>query len=304
MQSLKSKIILGLIRNRHIFSGKLKAPVIDESFDVEDFRNRISTASQKKEKIPADIKVKNIDIDGVYAEWIIPKNASNDKIVMYIHGGGFISGDCLSHRMHMVRFAQKTGVKILQFNYRLAPEHPFPSAVNDCEKVYNFLINQGYKNIVLGGESAGGTLTLSLLMLIKDKNLPYPKAAFSISAVTDLSCKADSFSYNAKKDIAQLNAPSVWCNMYIDKNDYKNKYLSPQFGSPKGFPPLLICVGSYENHLDDCRNFAKKAMKEGVETHFKVYPKMVHAFPLMAPMFKEATHAHDWVCKFIVEKLN
>ena len=125
-----------------------------------------------------------------------------NKILMYIHGGGFISGSCKTHRTHVAKFATGTNLQSLLFDYRLAPEHPFPAAVDDCVEVYQWLLDQNYKpeNIVIGGESAGGTLTLSLLLKLKEKGLPFPKAAFSISPVTDLRYKADSITYSFLTD--------------------------------------------------------------------------------------------------------
>jgi len=129
MQSIRSKLLIGLIKNRHLFKLKLKPEIVDESFDVKKFRDHIDKASGKFNKIPADIKIESIKIGEMYAEIIIPKGASNEKVALYIHGGGFISGTCHTHRMHVVKFVKSCGVKMLLFNYRLAPEHPFPAAL-------------------------------------------------------------------------------------------------------------------------------------------------------------------------------
>ncbi|MBF7097871.1 alpha/beta hydrolase [Alkalibacter mobilis] len=305
MQSLKSKMIISLIRNRHLFKFKLKPEVVDETFSVTDFREGIAKASVRMNKIPDDMQVKAVDVDGMTGEWIIPENAPQDKVLFYIHGGGFISGDCDSHRMHVMKFTKGTGIKTLHINYRLAPEYPFPGAIDDCVKAYEWLLSEGYKanNIVVGGESAGGTLTLSLLMALKQKGIQYPKAAFSISPVTDLSCQANSFKYNFKKDIAPLNSWIIWTQYYIGDSDITDPLLSPQYGDPTGFPPLFIVIGSNEIHLDDATSFAQKAKEHGVEVDFKVWDGMVHAFPLLAPIFKEATEAMLEICEFIHSKL-
>jgi len=304
MKSLRSKIFIWLIRNRHLFKFKLKAEVVDQNFSVKNFRDDIDKASAKI-RLPRSIKAEKILISGLKAEWIIPENPTSDKVLMYIHGGGFISGSCLTHRMHVAKFAQACQLNSLVFDYRLAPEHPFPAALEDCVLVYNWLLNKAYKpeNIIIGGESAGGTLTLSTLLALKEKNIPYPAAAFSISPVTDLRCLADSFKYNARKDVAPLGSWNVWTQYYIADNDPKHHLLSPQFGNYEGITPIYICVGTHEIHLDDCVTVAKAIGKFGVEVTLKKWKKMIHAFPLLSPLFPEAKNALAEICNFINEKI-
>lgn len=305
MPSLRSKIIISLIRNRQLFKGKLKREIINDSFSVEKFRAGIDKASARM-KLAKGVIAKETNIDGIYAEWIIPENPPEDKVLLYIHGGGFISGSCLTHRMHVSKFAKGTGIKCLLFDYRLAPEHPFPAAVEDCVKAYQFLLNSGYKpeNIVIGGESAGATLTLSLLLKLKEELLPQPKAAFSISPLTDASCSADSFAYNYKNDVAPKNSWNIWTQMYIAVHDTKDPLLSPQFGDFKDVSPIHLTVGTFEIHLDDCRKMAKVLERDGVELTYKEWPKMVHAFPLLSPLFPEAKRAMKEICGFVKKRLD
>jgi monoterpene epsilon-lactone hydrolase len=301
MQSLRSRIIIGLIKNRHLFKLRLKPEVVDENFSVEKFRREVDEASRKLNRMPKDIEVVPVKVDDMYAEWIIPKDAPDKKVIMYIHGGGFISGSCLTHRMHVAKFAKGSGIKALLFNYRLAPEHPYPAAVEDCVTAYLWLLEQGYlpSDIVLCGESAGGTLTLATLVALKDKGIALPGGGVAISPVTDLTCSAQSFITNAKKDIAPLNSWSVWTKYYIGDNDPNLPWLSPQKADLSGLPPLLLCVGSNEIHLDDTVNFAKKAKEHGTDATLMVWEGMVHAFPIMSPLFPEAKQAMDNICAFI-----
>mgnify|MGYP001806123096 CR=1 FL=1 len=300
MQSFRSKIIIGLIKNRHIFKFKLKPEIVDENFSVEAFRESIDKVSAKI-KLPKNISSQKISFEGINAEWIIPRNPQKDKVLLYIHGGGFISGSCLTHRMHVAKFANECQLKSLVFDYRLAPEHPFPAALDDCIIAYKWLLDTGYnsKNIIIGGESAGATLTLSLLLALKDNGIMLPKAAFSISPVTDLSCCAKSFEYNFKNDVAPMGSWTVWTNLYISGNDIKNPLLSPQFGNYEGIPPLYICVGTHEIHFDDCVNVAKVAEQHGVEVTLRKWENMIHAFPLLTPLFPEAKKAFLEICEFI-----
>lgn len=305
MQSIKSRILLWIIRNRHLLEFKLKPEVIDENFSVEKFREGVAKASSRM-KMPTDVDAESTKIKEMHAEWIVPEQFSGDKVLLYIHGGGFISGSCNSHRTHVAKFAKGAKIKSLLFDYRLAPEHPFPAAVDDCVDTYQWLLDQNYKpdNIVVGGESAGGTLTLSLLLALKEKGIPFPKAAFSISPLTDVRYQTDSVIYNAKKDITPTGNWDYWMKNYIAENDPLNPLLSPLFGNYKGIPPLYICVGTHEIHLDDCINVANKAKEDGVDVTLVKWEKMVHAFPIMAPLFPEATHALEKICKFVKKHLS
>jgi acetyl esterase/lipase len=304
MQSFRSRLFIWLIRNRHLFSFKLKPEVVDESFSVKKFREKIDRTSAGM-KLPGNIMSQKLTIENINAEWIIPQDAPETGMLLYIHGGGFISGSCLTHRMHVAKFANGCGLKSLVFDYRLAPEHPFPAAVDDCVTVYSWLLLQGYKpeHIVIGGESAGGTLTLSLLLALKGKGIQLPKAAFSISPVTDLRCLADSFRYNAKKDIAPFGSWDIWTRYYISDNNPADPLLSPLFGNYEGLPPLYICVGTHEIHLNDCENVAGAAEKQGVRVTLKKWDNMVHAFPILSPLFPEAKQAMQEICEFVKTSL-
>ena len=297
---MRSRIFIWLIKNRHLFKMKLKPEVVDARFSVAKFREDVDKATAKM-KMPKGVTTERQTIAAIAAEWIIPENAVEDKTLLYIHGGGFISGSCQTHRMHVAKFALGCQLKSLVFDYRLAPEHPFPAAVDDCVTVYRWLLENGCKSddIVVGGESAGGSLTLSLLLALKEHEIALPKASFAISPVTDLRCLADSFTFNAGNDIAPMGSWNVWTQLYIADNDPTLPLLSPQFGNFAGLPPLHICVGTHEIHLDDCINVARKAKEEGVEVTLSKWDRMVHAFPLLAPLFPEAKNAMAEICEFI-----
>ncbi len=305
MQSIRSKIIIGLIRNRHLFKFKLKKETVDESFDVKKFRAEIDKSSDSMNKRIKDFKISETDIDGIHGEWIDMDGTPEDKVIMYIHGGGFISGSCHTHKAHVVKFVKESGIKALLFDYRLAPEHPFPAGPEDCIKAYSWLLDQGFKpeNIVIAGESAGATLTLATLLNIKLQNMPQPAGAVAISPVTDLRYSADSFQRNAPKDIAPYNSWNIWTNHYIGNSDPTDPILSPQFGNLDGLAPTYLCVGTYEIHQDDTVAFHERMKSFGSSSDLNVYECMVHAFPILAPMFPEATAALKDICRFIRKKL-
>lgn len=299
MQSLRSRIFIWLIRNRHLLQLKLKPEVVDETFSVTEFRKGVDKVTARM-KMPKGVATRETDANGIHAEWILPEQSRGGKALLYIHGGGFISGSCRTHRMHVAKFAIESGLESLVFDYRLAPEHPFPAALEDCVSVYMWLLEQGYdaSEVVVGGESAGGTLTLSLLLALKERGASLPKAAFSISPVTDLRCQADSFARNLRNDIAPEGASELWTSYYIGDNDPMSPLVSPLMGDFQGLPPLHVCVGTREIHLDDCVNVADRARQHGVDVTLSKWPGMVHAFPIMSPLFPEAKQALSEISAF------
>jgi len=280
---------------------KRKKDVITDEFSVLNFRKNIEFISKRMEKPIENVRIESVDIYGMNGEWIIPNEACIEKTILYIHGGGFISGSCRSHRMHVAKFCKESGIRALVFDYRLAPENPYPAALDDSLKAYKWILDQGYRsnNIVVMGESAGGTLTLSLLLALKSKKINLPKSAVSISPVTDLSCSANSFKSNARKDIAPMNSWNIWTGYYVGNGNIKDPLLSPLFGDLSCLPPLHLIVGTNEIHLDDTLNFADKAEQSGVEVQLDVWKGMVHAFPILSPLFPEAKKALAQICKFI-----
>lgn len=304
MPSFRSKVVIGLVRNRHLMKGKLNPEVVDETFSVDEFRRSVDKQSARA-KMPKGVAVTPVTVADMYAEWITPEGAPEDKVILYIHGGGFMSGSCLTHRMHVAKFALGTGVKALLFDYRLAPEHPYPAAVDDCLGAYRWLQAAGYApaNIVVAGESAGGTLTLALLVALRDLALPLPSGGVSISPVTDLTCNAPSFLRNYKTDIAPFNSWKIWTQYYIADNNPALPWLSPLMADLTGLPPMLLCIGTGEIHYDDTVNFAAKARKQGDDVTLLEYEGMCHAFPILAPLFPEATDAMAKICAFMRARL-
>ncbi len=300
MQSIRSKIIIWLLKNRHLLTFQLKADVVDSSFSVEKFRADIEKATARI-KMPKGVQTENKIINGINAQWILPDQAIEGKVLLYIHGGGFISGSCNTHRMHVAKFALGTRLKSIVFDYRLAPEHPYPAALDDCLSIYQWLLKNGYRaqDIIVGGESAGATLALSLLLWLKEKNIQLPEASFVISPLTDLRCLAKSFTYNARNDIAPMGSWDIWAQYYIADNDPSLPPLSPQMGDFHGLPPMHICVGSHEVHFDDCCQLAEKTEAQGVNVTFKKWDRMVHAFPILSPLFPEATFAIEDIFDFV-----
>jgi monoterpene epsilon-lactone hydrolase len=305
MASFKSRMFNFLMRNRHLFQGKLKKEVFDMHTSIADFRELCEKGASKYAKIPKGITVQEQVIEGLKSEWLIPDGADRNKVVLYVHGGGYVSGSCSDHRGFVSKFAMNTGVANLIYEYRLAPENPFPAALNDSVKVYQWLLSSGYKpeNIIIAGESAGGGLCLTILLALKDRNISLPVAAVAISPWTDMSCSSKSYRTKNKVSVAPLNSWTVFSKHYVGENQAMNPLVSPLFGDLKGLPPILINSGVDDELFEDGERFCQKAREAGVDVNFRAGVGMVHCYPLLAPMFREATEAMDEIVNFIKQHL-
>ena len=301
MNSFKSKMINFLIRNNHILRGKFKKEVVDFNTSIQGFRDRCEKGAARFGKTPKEITLREQIIEGIKAEWHIPENTDNSRIIMYVHGGGYVSGSCSDHRGVVSKFAKATGYSTLIHEYRLAPEHPFPAALDDSVKIYQCLLTSGYKaeNIIIAGESAGGGLCLAILLALKERNITLPKAAVAISPWTDLTCSSDSYKTKNNVSPAPINSWTVFSTYYIGNNNAANPLISPLFGDLKGLPPIFINSAVDDELFEDGEKFYQKAKLAGVDITFRAGHGMIHCYPLLAPMFDEATEAMDEICKFI-----
>ena len=299
--------MIGLMRNRHLFKGRLKKETQNASIEaVLKFRAACEKGAERFGKLPKGISIKQEVIHTIISEWIIPKNALENKLIFYVHGGGYVSGSCNDHRSLVSKIALNSGITTLLYEYGLAPENPFPTALDDSLNIYNAVLEKGYqpKDIVVMGESAGGGLCLALLLLLRDKSIQLPSAAVAISPWTDLSCSSETYLTKNKVSLAPLNSWNVFSHYYVAKSDVRDPYISPLFGDLKGLPPLFINAGNSDELFDDAKKFADKAKQAGVDVFFREGKGMVHCYPLMAPFFPEATEAINEIVKFIKQHLS
>ncbi len=304
MTSFKSKIFNFLLRNRHLLQGKLKKEAFDFNSSIVGFRELCEKGATRFAKLPKGITVKEQIIEGIKSEWLIPDGANPEKLFFYVHGGGYVSGSCSDHRTIVATFAKDAGFTCLVYEYRLAPENPFPAGLNDSVKVYQWILASGFKpeNILIAGESAGGGLCLAILLTLKERNIALPVAAVAISPWTDLTCSSDSYHTKNKVSLAPLNSWTVFSKYYIGENQATNPLISPLFGDLKGLPPILINSGVDDELYEDGEKFYLKAKSAGVDITFTAGIGMVHCYPLLSPMFPEATAAMDEIVSFV--KLN
>ncbi len=211
-------------------------------------------AGSDRIQIPKGLDWRSVDADGVHCEWLTPPNAPTDAVLLHLHGGGGVLGLYNFARWMTGYISLACNLRILLPDYRLAPEHPFPAGLNDCVTVYRWLLSKGFmpQRIVIAGDSAGGHLTLSTLLVIRDADQPLPAAAICISPNTDPTCSGKSMQTNALRDaIISPKFTRTMMRLYAGSHDLSDPYLSPLIADLHGLPPLLIQVGADEILLDD-----------------------------------------------------
>ncbi len=300
MPSFKSQLFNFLLRNRHLMQFRLRPEVWDFSTSIDAYR-QVCESGAAKMRIPQEITVEPVSIAGIKAEWIKPGEQTSDGVVLFFHGGGYVSGSCSDHRGHVAKVVQGSGVKALLFEYRLAPEHPFPAGLDDALAVYRGLLEVGTlpEQMVFIGDSAGGGLCLAALLAIRDSGLPLPAAAIAVSPWTDLILTGESHRTRAKVCLSPPGMSEVCSKYYCGDHDPTEPWISPLYGDLHGLPPLLIMVGDDETLRDDSVRFAEKAMAADVDVTLRVEQGQVHCYPFLAPLFPEATTGMAEICNFV-----
>ena len=266
---------------------------------VEELR-RETEARIDASVLPAGTEVRSVDADGVACEWIRTPDVDDQRVFYFIHGGGYYRGSVASSRLPAAAISAACGATTLSVDYRLAPEHPYPAAIDDVITGYRWLLTQGIdpKRIVVGGISAGGGLTLALLLALRDRGEPLPQAAVPISPWTDLTQSGRSFTTRADVDPVISKAYlDRMAQYYLVDTDPHTPLASPLFGTFEGLPPLLIQVGSAETMHDDSAEFARRAQCAGVEVTLQVWDDAIHGWHGSANV-PEATNAIEQIGQF------
>jgi monoterpene epsilon-lactone hydrolase len=253
------------------------------------------------ERVAPDIKCEPLEAGGVPAEWIVAPNAAPDRVILYLHGGGYVMGSINTHRAMVARISRAAQARVLALDYRLAPEHPCPAAIDDATAAYRWLLKQGYQpnKIVIAGDSAGGGLTFATLIALRDAKTPLPAAAVPISPWTDLAGTGESIKTRAAVDpMVGGEGLSPMGKQYAGSRDLKDPMASPLYADLHGLPPLLIHVGDAEILLDDSTRIAERAKAAGVDVTLEVWPEMVHVWHVFAKILPEAQQAIDRVGEF------
>ena len=250
-----------------------------------------------------EITYEEFSVEEIPAEWVIVNRPHVKRnVILYCHGGGYSTGSAKYARTITSKLALNTSMEVLAFDYRLAPENPYPAALEDAMKVWDYLMLRGYgaRNVIVAGDSAGGNMALALLLKLKEEKRMLPKALVLFSPWTDMTCSGESYLGRMHRDpvltpeyLQQIRAD------YTNENNYENPYVSPLFGDLSDFPPTLIQVGENEILYNDATRLHNKMCEQGVSVQLDEYEKMWHVFQ-MSPV-KKAQEAVKKCAEFICE---
>ena len=252
--------------------------------------------------VAADVKCEPVDAGGVKSEWVTAPGADAGRAVLYLHGGGYVIGSINTHRDLAARISRAAKARVLLIDYRLAPEHPFPAAVEDSVAAYRWMLAQGLKpaRISVAGDSAGGGLTVATLVAIRDAKLATPGAAVCLSPWVDLEGVGDSMKSKASVDpMVQRDGLLEMAQHYLAGKDARSPLAAPLYADLAGLPPMLIQVGTAETLLDDSTRIAERARKAGVKVTLEPWENMIHVFQVFAPMLDEGQQAIEKIGEFI-----
>jgi epsilon-lactone hydrolase len=261
-----------------------------DAMTVPQRRAAIASAAQA----PAGTQVGPADADVVPAEWVTPDGVAGDRVIMYLHGGAYQLGSPATLRHLVALLGAAAQARAFSVDYRLAPEHPFPAAVDDAVAAYRWLLAAGHDpaSVAIAGDSAGGGLTLATLVALRDSGDALPAAAVAMSPWTDLALTGESLRTRADVDVMLKPAglPQT-AALYLAGADPRHPYASPLYADLHGLPPLLIHVGDAEVILDDSTRFAARARAAGVAVTLQIWDEMPHVFQAFAGLLPEADQA-------------
>ncbi|AVP99970.1 alpha/beta hydrolase [Ahniella affigens] len=327
MPSLRARLIIALLKRRHWFRGQWRRPTIGSDTDIRVLRERAERGAARFGGRIDDLRIESVQFDQVAAEWLTPnanareglnksildfqtriateqiQRLPSDQTLLYFHGGGYVMGSIGGHRGIVAKLVRASGIRALHFDYRLAPEHPFPAALEDALTAYRGLLNVGIDpcDVAFVGDSAGAGLLLATLLALKDQAMPLPAAAAALSPWTDLACTGASYAH--PDDLAPDGSFTTYAQWYAGQTPLTHPLVSPLYGVLQDLPPLFLCAGGAESMLDDTVAFAARARAAGINVTERIDPGMVHCYPLMAPLFPEATAAYQALVVFLQQNL-
>lgn len=264
-------------------------------------QRRATEALTPSSELVAATEFEPVDAGGVPAVWLARPDSDPARVLLYLHGGGYSVGSVDSHRDLLARLCAATGATVLAPNYRLAPEHPYPAQLDDALAVYRWLRRRGVPSdhIVVGGESAGGGLTLSTLIALRDAGEPMPAGAVCLSPWVDLEARSGSMITNARYDYLSARVLRMFARRFVDERDLRNPLAAPIHAELSGLPPMLIHAGGAEVLLDDALMLARRAREAGVDVELDVWQDMIHAWHVFAGFVPEGAEAIERVGRFV-----
>ncbi len=271
------------------------------TFDLKGLRAGMGS---RREPANKDIKFVRVKVGDIPCEWVVAPGADTDVRLLYLHGGGFVSGSGAFYLTLAAHLSAAARCAVLLPDYRLAPEHPFPAGIEDCVASHEWIRANGptgagpAKVTFIAGDSAGGSLTLATLLALRDRKLPLPAGGIPLSPTTDLTLASESLKTVADPIISSKTMPE-FRDLYLGKTDPRNPLASPVFGDYHGIPPLLIQVGEHEMLRDDSIRVAKKARADGIQVKLEVWPGMFHVFQSHEPLLPEARESIEHIAGFM-----
>lgn len=268
-------------------------------------RRRIDDQTAARFPLPEGLKVEPAISKNIQGEWVKAQGVRNDSVLFYLHGGAYVFCSSRSHRHLVAALSKAADSTAFALDYRLAPEHPFPAAIEDSVTAYRWLLDQGIaaNRIVIAGDSAGGGLTLATMLKLRDAGLPLPAAGVCLSPWVDLTMAGASYTANDEA-VATRDRLAGYVRLYLPENvDVRHPLVSPVFADLTGLPPLLIQVGAAEPFYDDSIKLDEIAKACGVESILEIWPEMIHVWHYFHTMLTEGRQAIARLGEFVKSKI-
>lgn len=312
MASLRARLARSLLvwSARVPWTAKARFPSIEEAAERApvDYQHIFEARRARMERMarlnppPEGTECQGVDADGVRAEWVQGPDVADQRAVVYFHGGGYYGGSLSTHRGLAARLSLASDAPLLLVDYRLAPENPFPAAVEDATRAYRWALRQGLtpERLAMAGDSAGGGLAVAAMLDLKASGDPLPAAGVCLSPWLDLALTGESVESKASVDpiLRSSDLPFV-ARSYLCTADPRTPTASPLYGDLAGLPPILIQVGTEEILLDDSRRFAGRAGEMGVQVQLEIWDEMFHVWQAYAGIFSEAQRAIEKIGEFL-----
>jgi len=261
--------------------------------ELDEMRDAYQALSDVGAK-PDGVTWTEVDVEGIPAIWADSEGGAQDRALLYVHGGGYVIGAAKYYKNLTGHLAKAIGCRVLNLDYRLAPENPHPAPVTDAVKGFQWLLDQGFdaNRIAISGDSAGGGLTLATMLSLRDQGIGQPAAGVPLSPWVDMEALGESMSSNAEKDVLVASEMlQGMAMMFLAGGDPKDPLAAPMYGDYTGIAPLYIQVGGDETLLDDTTRVVAKATEAGVDVRSEVFPEMQHVFQFGAGRMPEANDA-------------
>jgi acetyl esterase/lipase len=279
---------------------------VDKNATLQQRRTIIEDGARRL-PMPPRVAVQKTIVGDFPAEWLRPTSMGEDRAILYLHGGAYTVGSCNTHRALASRLAIAGKAPALLPEYRLAPEHPFPAALQDCVAAYGWLIEYGIppEKIVVVGDSAGGGLAVAMAVSLRHNDVPLPAAIVCMSPWADLGLTGESLRTRANVDpICSLEESRFHASQYVGNADPRAALISPIYADLHGLPPMLIHVGDREILLSDATRLAERAREDGVTGELKIWDGMWHVWHLLAAYVPEGQQAVDEIGAFISTQID